>query len=50
MNQNKLLFIQIQTPPTPPLSMHHKWKELLILYAQQPMKNHRGPTPVKESH
>ena len=35
MNQNRLLFIQIQTPP--PIMHHHKWKDLKS-YVKQPME------------
>ena len=44
MNQNRLLFVQIQTLPS---SMHHKWKEVIDLYAKQPMGNYKGPIPDK---
>ena len=43
MNQNRLLFIQIQRQP---LSMHHKWQQIIDFDAKQPLENLRGPTPV----
>ena len=46
MNQNRLIFIQMQTLPP---SMHHKWK-LLIWHAKQPIENHRGPAPNNNSN
>lgn len=27
--------------------MHHKWKELFILYENKPIENHTGPTLVE---
>ena len=41
INQNKLLFIQIQTLSP---SMHHKWKEIINLFSNQ-RKIISGPTP-----
>ena len=47
MNQNRLLFIQIQTLSP---SMHHKFKEFIHNVCTQPMENRRGPTPCRKSH
>jgi hypothetical protein len=45
MSQNKLLCIRIQQLPP---SMHHKWKEvLLIFYAIQPLEIIEDQFPVK---
>ena len=44
MNQIRLLFVQIQTLSS---SMHHKWKEVIDLYAKQPKENYTGPTSDK---
>jgi hypothetical protein len=27
--------------------LHHKWKEIIVLYAKQQMENHRGTTSTK---
>jgi hypothetical protein len=47
MNQNRLFFVQIQTLSS---SMHHKWKEVIDLYAKQPKENHTGPTLDKNQY
>jgi hypothetical protein len=41
MSQNRMLYIQNQTPPP---SMHHKWKEFIDIVCKQPIEIHRGPT------
>lgn len=43
MNLNRLFFIQIQVQ-TLPRSMQQMGKQKLVLYAEQPMENHKGTT------
>ena len=46
MNRNRLLFLQIQTLP---LIIHHKLKELFVLYTEQPLGNHVEDKVLTES-
>ena len=48
MNQNRLLFIQIQHYLQ--ASTITSGKNLLMLYAKQPIENHSKPTPHEKSH
>jgi hypothetical protein len=48
MNQNKLIFIQVQTLP---LNMRHHWKENIDIIYKQPMEKlflGGGPTTNKK--
>jgi hypothetical protein len=47
MNQNRLLFIQVQTLLPP--SIHYKWTENIDTIFKQPMEIHRGPILTKSS-
>ena len=42
MNRDRLLSIQIQTLPS---SMHRKQKEIVFMFAQQPIEDHRYQLP-----
>ena len=44
MSQNRMLYIQNQTPPP---SMHHKWKEIIDVMCKQPIEIHRDQLLTK---
>jgi hypothetical protein len=47
MNQNMLLFIQIQILPP---GMHCKWEESIDIIGKKTNGNHRIPTPDMKLH